>query len=115
MTSNYQPLANYLAVQSRDRVAFTFAQIEGLVGRTAPLAPGRLVRRRRPADGIVAALSAVGWQVEQVDVVKRAAVFIRQGRSAACKSSYYPGRGPGGSAMMETLGARASRPPAGQP
>ena len=81
MAENYHLLASYLVVQSRDRVAFTFAQIEGLIGRRLPLLPGRLVRRRRLADGIVAALSAVGWQVEQVDVEQRAAVFTRKGHA----------------------------------
>jgi hypothetical protein len=81
MTENYRILANYLAVQSRDRVVFTFAQIEGLIGRRLPLLPGRLVRRRRLADGIVAVLSVVGWQVDQVDTVQRAAVFTRKGHA----------------------------------
>jgi hypothetical protein len=40
--------------------------------------------------------------------------WVRQ-RGALCKEPTYPGQVPGHSAMMETLGPRASHPPAGQP
>ena len=79
--SKYQPLADYLRVQSQDSVTLTFAQIDALVGGLAPTARNHdawWANSRTDDKHTWAHLwIAAGWECESIDRANEIVVFQR--------------------------------------
>jgi len=75
----YAPLTQFLAAQSRDRVALSFAQIEAILGTALP--PSAYTRRwwaRGPDLVQTRAWLRAGWRVGSVSLPEQQVTFVRR-------------------------------------